>query len=78
MSSQKRELRRAAARLQNLGKFVVVTESQGERQRAMGQQLRTEDTYAAAGACGACRAAQSQSGDPSALCPSHLARAMGL
>lgn len=78
MNSQRRDARRAAARLQNLGKLVVVTESQSERQRAAVQQLRTEDTYAAAGACAECQAAQHHSGDPSALCPAHLARAMGL
>ena len=78
MTSQRRDARRAAARLQNLGKFVVTTESQGERQRAALQMLRTEDTYAASDACAECQAAQRKSGDPSALCPSHLARAMGL
>jgi hypothetical protein len=78
MSSQKREIRRAAARLANLGKVVVVTESQDERLRASVQDLRTQDTYEAAAACPACRAAQAQSGDASALCQPHLARALGL
>lgn len=78
MTSPKRAVRRAAARLQNLGKFVVVTESQSERQRAALQELRTADTYAAADTCAECRTAKSQSGDPSALCPSHLAQALGL
>lgn len=78
MSSQKRELRRAAARLQSLGKVVAVTEPQEERLRAAVQGLRTEDTYSAAAACPACRDAQQHSGDASALCPPHLAKAMGL
>jgi hypothetical protein len=78
MSSQKREIRRAAARLANLGKVVVVTESQDERLRAAVQTLRTEDTYEAAAACPACRTAQEASGDASALCQQHLAKALGL
>ncbi len=78
MTRQKQEVRRAAARLQNLGKVVAVTESQPERLRAAVQGLRTEDAYSAAAACRACQAAQSQTGDASALCPQHLAQAMGL
>lgn len=75
MSSAKKEIRRAAARLANLGKVVVVTESQPERLRAAVQSLRTEETYGAAAACAACRSVQA--GDPSALCPEHLAKALG-
>lgn len=75
MSSTKKEIRRAAARLANLGKVVVVTESQPERLRAAVQSLRTEDAYGAATACAACQSAQAR--DPSALCPQHLAKALG-
>jgi hypothetical protein len=75
VSSVKKEVRRAAARLANLGKVVVVTESQPERLRAAVQGLRTEAAYGAAAACPACQAAQHR--DPSALCPEHLAKALG-
>lgn len=75
MSGAKKEIRRAAARLANLGKVVVVTESQPERLRAAVQSLRTEDAYGAAAACTACQAVQAS--DPSALCPEHLAKALG-
>ncbi len=77
MSGAKKEVRRAAARLANLGKVVVVTESQPERLRAAVQSLRTEDAYGAAAACPACQFAQSRAHDPGALCPEHLAKALG-
>lgn len=77
MSSAKKEVRRAAARLANLGKVVVVTESQPERLRAAVQSLRTEDAYGGAAACPACQSVQARDRDPGALCPEHLAKALG-
>ncbi len=72
----KREVRQAAARLRGLGKVVPVGRSDEERLREAQQAARNEDLYAVV--CAACGEARRHSGDDTALCPEHLARALGL
>jgi hypothetical protein len=78
----KRDARRAAARLRNLG--LVVPQSQSEsrsdeaRLREAQQAARSEDAYAAAASCPACERARARDQDPTALCDAHLRVAMGL
>ncbi len=74
----KRDVRRAAARLRNLGRVVPVGRSDEERLSEAQQAARNEDTYQEAAACTACTEARQKSGDETALCPEHLARALGL
>lgn len=77
-SSQKREARRAAARLTALGKVSVVPRSDEERLREATQALRSEDAYAAASGCTACEEARRTAGDTTALCAHHLKLALGI
>lgn len=50
----------------------------GERTEKLLSDLRVEDATEAAASCPACAAAQSASGDATALCRPHLQKALGL
>lgn len=73
----RREARRAAARLRALGRQVPLERSDQERLRQAQQAVRTEDTYQAAATCPNCAHARQEAGNPTALCPVHLADALG-
>lgn len=75
--SEKRQVRRAAARLNALGRFVAAPRSDEERIRSSLQDARTEDVYEAAAACPDCQRARLSTKDETALCSAHLLRAMG-
>lgn len=75
--SQKRQVRRAAAQLNALGRFVAAPSSDAERLRNSLQDARNEDIYEAAAECADCQKARATAGDPTALCSPHLRRAMG-
>lgn len=74
--SEKRQARRGAARLQALSGLHVARRSDAERIAESLQNARNEDVYAAAQHCAACQMAIQNSGDDTALCPTHLARAL--
>ncbi len=74
----KREVRRAAARLRHLGKLVPVGRSDEERLRQAMQELRNDDAYRDSADCPACAAERQRSGDATALCQQHLLSAMGM
>src|SRR5262249_38278865 len=74
---EKREARRAAARLQGLGRVAIVPRSDKDRLRESLQTARTEDVYEDAGACPDCERGLDTPADRTALCPKHLAKAMG-
>ncbi len=75
-SREKQEARRGAARLKALGRVGFSPRSDEERLREAVQTLRNEDVYEAAAACEACEKSRKESGDATALCAEHLARAM--
>jgi hypothetical protein len=75
---EKREARRAAARLQSLGRISIAPRSDDERLRETVQEARNQDVYEAAAECRACSELRSSCGDPTALCPRHLTQAMGV
>ncbi len=51
------------------------SEAPQEALRRLDQEARNEDIYASQ--CEACTSTREDSGDPTALCPEHLADAMG-
>ena len=73
----RKDVRRAAARLEGMGRLVPVGRSDEERLREAQQGARNEDVYEAAAACPACQAERARAGDATALCPDHLRRALG-
>ena len=74
----RRDARRAAARLRNLGKVVPIGRTDEERLRDAQQDLRSQEAYEVAQLCAGCQAAQRHSGDATALCDEHLRRALGM
>ncbi len=74
---EKRQVRRAAARLSSLGRFVAAPRSPEERLRESIQDARNEDVYDAAATCPDCQEVRASTHDVTALCSPHLRRAMG-
>jgi len=83
MSNRAREKRiragvRALRKKPGWDPSAIEKRSPAEQLRELQQSERTEDSYREAAACEACRDEQKKTGDDTALCPKHLAEAMGL
>lgn len=74
---RRKDAREGARRLRNDPAWQALQRDPQERLRELDQRERDARVYADATGCEQCDALRAESGDETALCPDHLAEAMG-